>query len=401
VEQRTREERPENDPPGERSSLVELALLFLRLGATTFGGPAAHTAMMRHEVVERRKWLSDADFLDLIGATNFIPGPNSTELAIHIGHRRAGFRGLLVAGACFIVPAALVTFAFAWLYVRYGRLPQAGATLYGVKPVIVAVVVHALWGLGRTAMKTKVLALLGVASAVAVALGVHELLVLFGAASLYALSTPRRVAEPTSAQHDEKKASTALLLGAAPSAVAATAAVASPSALSVFLVFAKIGSVLFGSGYVLLAFLRSDLVVERHWLTEAQLLDAVAVGQLTPGPVFTTATFVGYLLGGTSGALAATAGIFLPAFFFVAISGPLVPRLRRSPRAGRFLDGLNVASLALMAVVTVSLARAAIVDAWTIALVLLGVALLLRTKINSAWLVLGGALAGNLVHALR
>jgi chromate transporter len=245
-------------------------------------------------------------------------------------------------------------------------------------------------------------------------MGVHELLVLFGAAALYALTTPRRPAEPknaapttaattaTSAQHDdETKTSSALLFGAAPSVAAATAAVAWPSALSVFLVFAKIGSVLFGSGYVLLAFLRSDLVVERHWLTEAQLLDAVAVGQLTPGPVFTTATFVGYLLAGTSGALAATAGIFLPAFFFVAISGPLVPKLRRSPRAGRFLDGLNVASLALMAVVTVSLARAAVVDAWTIALVLGSGALLLRTKINSAWLVLGGAVAGNLARALH
>jgi chromate transporter len=393
--------------PRERSPLLEIALLFLRLGATAFGGPAAHTAMMRHEVVERRKWLTDAELLDLMGATNFIPGPNSTELAIHIGHRRAGFPGLVVAGACFILPAALITYAFAWLYVRYGRLPQAGAMLYGVKPVIAAVVVQALWGLGRTAMKTKALVLVGIASAIAVALGVHELIVLFGAATLHSLRRAPRAAKETAApakaneNEEETKTSGALLFGAVPSAAAATAAVAAPSAMSVFLVFAKIGSVLFGSGYVLLAFLRSDLVVERHWLTEGQLLDAVAVGQLTPGPLFTTATFVGYLLGGTSGSVAATAGIFLPAFFFVAISGPLVPRLRRSPRAGSFLDGLNVASLALMAVVTVSLARAAIVDAWTIALALASGLLLVRTKINSAWLVLGGIVAGNVIQALR
>lgn len=391
----------------ERTSLLDIALLFLRLGATAFGGPAAHTAMMRYEVVERRKWLTDAELLDLMGATNFIPGPNSTELAIHIGHRRAGFPGLVVAGASFILPAALITYAFAWLYVRYGRFAQAGAMLYGVKPVIVAVVVQALWGLGRTAMKTKVLVLVGVASAVAVSLGVHELIVLFGAAALCSLRPAPRAGNagketaPATANEEESKTRGALLLGAVPAAAASTAVVAAPSATSVFLVFAKIGSVLFGSGYVLLAFLRADLVVERHWLTEGQLLDAVAVGQLTPGPLFTTATFVGYLLRGTSGAVAATAGIFLPAFFFVAISGPLVPRLRRSPRAASFLDGLNVASLALMAVVTASLARAALVDVWTIALALASGALLLRTKINSAWLVLGGIAAGLVLQALR
>jgi chromate transporter len=374
----------------ERSSLVEVALLFLRLGATAFGGPAAHTAMMRDEVVTRRKWLTDEEFLDLMSACNFIPGPNSTELAIHIGHRRAGFRGLVVAGACFILPAALITLGFAWLYVHFGRLPQANASLYGVKPVIVAVVVQALWGLGRTAVKTKTLALVGIAAAIATLLGAHELLVLFGAAALYALR--RHPREPI----DSKAGS--LLLTIAP----ATATLAIPSsAVSIFLVFAKIGSVLFGSGYVLLAFLRSDLVVNRHWLTEGQLLDAVAVGQVTPGPVFTTATFIGFLLGGFSGALAATAGIFLPAFFFVAISGPLVGRLRRSPRAGSFLDGLNVASLALMGVVTLSLARAALVDVWTVLLALAASIVLLRTKINSAWLVLAGVAAGNAIFALR
>ena len=395
-----------------RRVLTELALIFLRLGATAFGGPAAHVAMMRREVVERRGWLTDEEFLDLNAATNFIPGPNSTELAIHIGHRRAGLPGLLVAGACFILPAACITLFVGWLYVRFGRLPQVGATLHGVKPVIVAVVVQALWGLGRTALKTKTLEALGVAAAIATLLGVHELIVLFAAGALYALLGPRPRAREGAPPHEVGEPpgppANGLVLGALPAAGAAgalgaagAATVAPSSMIAVFLVFAKIGSVLFGSGYVLLAFLRSDLVVERHWLTEGQLLDAVAVGQVTPGPVFTTATFIGYLLGGASGALAATLGIFLPAFFFVAISGPLLPRLRRSPRAARFLDGLNVASLALMGVVTLSLAGAALVDAWTVAIALVSAALLLRTKVSSVWLVLGGALAGNVLGLAR
>jgi chromate transporter len=389
----------ENAAPRERP-LLELALLFLRLGLTAFGGPAAHTAMMRYEVVERRKWLTDEELLDLVGATNFIPGPNSTELAIHIGHRRAGWKGLVVAGVCFILPAAFVTFGFAWLYVRYGRLPRAEAMLYGVKPVIVAVVLHALWALGKTAIKTKLLAALGLASAVACWAGVHELIVLFGTAALYAI----RPISGAGAAGKGSDGPAAIVVGALPAAATAGGAAAlalAPTTTSIFLVFAKIGSVLFGSGYVLLAFLRSDLVVDRHWLTEAQLIDAVAVGQVTPGPVFTTATFVGYLLGGTAGAVAATVGIFLPAFFFVAVSGPLLPRLRKSPRAGSFLDGLNVASLALMAVVTISLARAAVVDVWTVLLFLGGAAVLLSTKINSAWLVIAGVVAGNVIHALR
>ena len=377
-----------------KDTVRELALLFLRLGLTAFGGPAAHVALMRQEVVEHRKWLSDEEFLDLLGATNFIPGPNSTEMAIHVGHRRGGFPGLLVAGACFILPAALLTLGFAWAYVRFGKLPEAGATLYGVKPVIVAVVVQALWGLGRAAVKNGRLLALGLAAALATFAGASELAVLFGSAAVYALwnTAERRLA-------GEGQRARGALLTAAP-ALAGTA-IHSVSNSGIFLVFLKIGSVLFGSGYVLLAFLRADLVQARHWLTEAQLLDAVAVGQLTPGPVFTTATFVGYLLHGSAGALAATVGIFAPAFFFVAVSGPLVPRLRRSPTAARFLDGLNVASLALMAVVTVSLGRAALVDPWAVGLALASAALLLRYKVNSVWLVLGGAAAGNLVQWLR
>jgi chromate transporter len=368
----------------------ELAALFVRLGLTAFGGPAAHIAMMRHEVVERRQWLSDEEFLDLLGATNFIPGPNSTEMAIHVGHRRAGFVGLLVAGVCFIMPAALLTLGCAWLYVRFGTLPAAGATLYGIKPVIVAVVVQALRGLSRTAVKNRLLAAIASAAVLASVLGVNELLVLFagGMASAAFMRRERHVAP---------EGSRVPAFFALPATIAGTKAL---SSTSIFLVFAKIGSVLFGSGYVLLAFLRADLVQARHWLTEGQLLDAVAVGQFTPGPVFTTATFVGYLLDGNAGAAAATLGIFAPAFVFVALSGPLIPRLRRSPRAARFLDGLNVASLALMAVVTWSLARAALVDVWTVAFVVSSAVLLIRYEVNSAWLVIGGGIAGNVVRWL-
>lgn len=379
----------ENRPA--EGSLREIALLFMRLGLTAFGGPAAHIAMMQQEVVERRKWLTQEEFLDLLGATNFIPGPNSTEMAIHVGHRRGGWRGLIVAGVCFIFPPALLTLGFAWLYVRYGRLPEAGATLYGIKPVIVAVVVQALWGLGRTAVKSKQLAALGVGAVAMSAFGLNELLVLLVGGLVYSmfLGSDRRVSSTPAA----------FLLGTAPTVASVVAPTVSNT--GIFLLFAKVGSVLFGSGYVLLAFLRADLVQDRHWLSEGQLLDAVAVGQVTPGPVFTTATFIGYLLHGSTGALCATAGIFAPAFVFVSLSGPLVPRLRRSPRAARFLDGLNIASLALMAVVTWSLARAALIDLWAIGLMLASAALLLRYKVNSAWLVLGGGVLGNVVHWIR
>lgn len=368
---------------------MNLAGLFLRLGTTAFGGPAAHIAMMEDEVVRRRKWLTHEEFLDLLGATNLIPGPNSTEMAIHIGHRRAGWSGLFVAGASFILPAAVIVTVLAWAYAKYGHLPNADAVLYGVKPVIIAVVLQALWALGRSALKTKPLAALGLLAAVVNFLGAHELLVLFVSGMLVMFVQLR------------SRASAAVpLLGLAPG-LPLVAAAGAPAALPasfglwpLFLFFLKVGSVLFGSGYVLLAFLRSDLVERYGWLTEAQLLDAVAVGQVTPGPVFTTATFIGYLLGGTPAAVVATVGIFLPAFFFVAISGPLVPRIRRSPLAGAFLDGVNVASLALMAVVTFQLGRAAIVDWLTIALAMLSGFLLLRYRLNSAWLVGLGALAG-------
>ena len=373
--------------------LVELFLLFLRLGTTAFGGPAAHIAMMEDEVVRRRKWMTRDEFLDLLGAANLIPGPNSTELAIHIGHRQAGWPGLVVAGTSFILPAMLIVMAFAWAYVRYGSLPQVAGILYGVKPVIIAIVLHALWALGRTAIKSKFLAVVGVVAVILTVLRIHELLVLFGAglAAIVARTVVRQI----------KSGLKSLMAAPALAMLFQTAGggAASFGLLPLFLFFLKVGAILYGSGYVLLAFIRADLVERWHWLTEAQLLDAIAVGQVTPGPVFTTATFIGYVLGGTRGALVATLGIFLPAFFFVAVSGPLVPRIRRSALAGAFLDGVNVAALALMFVVTYQLGRAALVDFATVGLALISTVILFRIRINSAWLILAGAIVGWFLHS--
>lgn len=378
--------------------LGELAILFLKLGTIAFGGPAAHIAMMEDEVVRRRGWLTREEFLDLLGATHLIPGPNSTEMAIHVGRRRAGWAGLLVAGACFILPAALIVTAMAWAYVRIGRLPDAGGVLYGVKPVIIAVVAQALWGFGRSAVKTRFLAVVG-ASAVAMSLlGVNELAVLFGAGLFVAMVRWTKVGGPLGSG-----ARMLCVTPGIPLAILGKAA-AGPTAFGLWPMFAfflKVGSVLFGSGYVLLAFLRADLVGRFQWLTEGQLLDAIAVGQITPGPVFTTATFIGYVLAGVPGAAIATAGIFLPAFCFVALSAPLVPRLRRSVVAGAFLDGVNVASVALMAVVTWHLGKVALCDGFSVVLFLASAVLLLRFRVNSAWLVLGGAAIGWLAILLR
>jgi chromate transporter len=373
-----------------RTSLADLAVLFLRLGATAFGGPAAHIAMMRDEVVRRRKWMTDKQFLDLLGATNLIPGPNSTEMAIHVGWDRRRWAGLLVAGVSFIVPAMLMTGALGWAYVRFGTLPEAAWLLWGVKPVILAVVVQALWNLTPTAARTWPLRILGVVAVAASALGVNELAILFGSGVLLAVLQGSRAAGKSRIHQ---------IIPALPIA-AGTAALSTVSLSGLFWVFFKIGSVLFGSGYVLLAFLRADLVQRLHWLTEAQLIDAVAAGQVTPGPVFTTATFIGYVLSGPAGSLVATAGIFLPAFVLVAASGPLIPKLRASKAASVFLDGVNVASLALMAVVTAELGRAAVVDVPTALLGLGGAVLLLRFKTNSTWLVLGGAAFGLAANAL-
>ncbi len=379
-----------------RGSLGEIARLFAKLGTIAFGGPAAHIAMMEDEIVRRRGWLTRDQFLDYLGATNLIPGPNSTELAIHIGHARGGWAGLLVAGIAFILPASLIVTAVAWSYVRYGSLPEVEGLLYGVKPVVMAVVAQALWSLGRSAVKSSRLAIIGAAAIVAAAAGVDELIVLAATGALTAVvqlgSRLRRAPVVPLLASTWLKGTARTAVGAA----AISTSMTSVSLWPLFLVFAKAGAVLFGSGYVLLAFLRADLVERLGWLTEPQLLDAVAIGQVTPGPVFTTATFIGYVLAGPTGALVATVGIFLPAFLFVALSGPLVPRLRQSSLAGAVLDGVNVASLALMAVVSWQLGRAALADPLTVALALVSLVALVRFRINSAWLIAAGAALGSL-----
>ena len=403
-------EQSQTGIPGaaKHGSLKELALFFLRLGVTAFGGPAAHIAIMEDELVRRRKWLSREKFLDLLGASNLIPGPSSSELAIHIGYLRAGWAGLLVGGACFILPAAILVGIIAWAYVRFGHLPAVAALLYGVKPVVIAVILQALWGLGRTAVKSWVLAIAGMLCVVLSIAQVNVLLILFGTGSIlagiHALSRNRTGNQKTKSGLPLISVWQGMRSGLArifPWAGATGVAAVIPGMWPLFLVFLRIGSIVFGSGYVLLAFLRADLVVHRAWVTDAQLVDAVAIGQVTPGPVFTTATFLGYLLRGPVGALVATVGIFLPAFILVAVSGPLIPLLRRSATAGAFLDGVNVASLALMAAVSYQLGRSALVDWVTISLAIASAVLLLRYRINSAWLVLGGAIIGIAARLVR
>jgi chromate transporter len=376
----------------QRTSLWDLARLFLKVGAVAFGGPPAHIAMMEDEVVARRGWLSRADFLDFLGAANLIPGPTSTEMAIHVGRVKRGWLGLLVAGWSFILPSTLFVTLLAWTYARYGASPKLIAALYGVKPVVITIIVQAIFKLGRTAVKSVWFGVLGTIAIVCAVLGVNELMVLLmggliAGAAKWANSAPR---------------SSSPLFWSVPALSLPGAAGAISFTLgTLFLVFFKIGATLFGGGYLLVAFMRADLVTRLHWITEHQLLDAIAAGQITPGPLSTTATFVGYLLGGIPGALVATVGIFLPAFLLVAISGPLVPRIRRSAIAGAALDGVNVTALALMIVVTGQLARAAFVDPLMIALGVISLGLLFRYRLNSAWLVLAGAIVGSCILWLR
>ncbi len=383
-----------------------MARLFLRLGSTAFGGPAAHIAMMRGEVVLRHGWVTEPEFVDMLGAVNLIPGPSSTEMAILIGHRRAGWPGLLVAGACFILPSTLIVAAAAWAYVRYGALPQAASLLDGMKPAVVAIVAQALYGLGRSVLKTPAMAVAAAAATALSLLGVDVLALLLGCGALFAVwrAWALHRADGTSGVRGLAALVPAVLGGGVKPGAAARASAGVATAagavalLPLFLVFLKAGAVLFGSGYVLLAFLRADLVQRFHWLTEAQLLDAIAVGQVTPGPVSTTATFIGYVLAGAPGAAVATAGIFLPAFVFVAFSGLLLPRLRRSRIAGAFLDGVNAASLGLMAAVTVELGRAALSGWFPLLIGLVCAVCLFRFRLNAAWLILGGAAAGLLAR---
>jgi chromate transporter len=354
--------------------------------------------MMEDEVVVRKKWMTRSQLLDLLGATNLIPGPNSTELAIHIGYARAGWRGLLVSGTCFILPAMGIVWALAILYVHYQSLPQIEWMLYGIKPVMVAIIVQALWRLGQTAVKDWLTGMAGAGAIVLFLAGFPAglLLVVAGIAGLLA-------AHWRSWRLGQSASGLMLTLSAAvaPAGVSIAASSAPPTVMALFGFFLKVGAVLYGSGYVLLAFLQDDLVERWQWLTSEQLLDAVAIGQLTPGPVFTTATFIGYLLAGHAGALVATLGIFLPSFIFVAAVNPWIPRLRQSAWASRFLDGVNVASLALMAVVTWKLATTAIVDWATLIVTVLSVFGVFRLRLNSAWLILGGAVVGLIAMLWR
>jgi chromate transporter len=386
--------------------LREIAALFLRLGTVAFGGPAAHIALMEDEVVRRRGWLSAPEFLDLVGATAVIPGPNSTELAIHIGYARGGWRGLLVAGIAFILPASLIVSALAWLYVRFGTRPAAAALLAGVEPVVIAVILQAAWRLGRAAARTTALATLGGAALAAALSGVDEITVLgasaFAMAAFHIVVRARGPRPPSGRVAAFAAVGTSALSTPAPSAaLLGVAAAAVPYSLGgLFLEFVKVGAVLFGSGYVLVAFLQRDLVERLGWITPAQLLDAVAIGQVTPGPVFTTATFIGYLLGGGAGAIAATVGIFLPAFVFVAASRPFLPRIRRSPLAAAVLDGLIVASLALMVAVALRLGRGLVTEPLSLGIALLAAVLLFRFRVNAAWVTAGGAAAGLVASLL-
>ena len=380
--------------------LGELARLFFKLGVIGFGGPAAHIAMMEDEVIERRGWIDRQHFLDLIGATNLIPGPNSTEMTMHVGYARAGWLGLFVAGGSFIFPAALLTGLFAWAYVEFGTLPAVEPFLLGIKPAVMAVILGALWRLGKKAVKSALLAGLGVAVSAALLLGVSEVpaLLIGGVVGMLILVLLGHDGTNGAAPPLKSKASSptkaGLLLLAQPAAAGAAGVAGGVSLWKLGLFFLKVGAVLYGSGYVLIAFLEGDLVGGYGWLTQQQLLDAIAIGQFTPGPVLTTATFIGYVLAGVPGAIVATLAIFLPSFVFVGILHPIVPRLRKSKWTAAFLDAVNVSAVALMAVVTLLLGRSVLISPLTWGIFLVAAVLALRYKVNAAWLVLGGAIVG-------
>lgn len=372
----------------EQGRLSEVAKLFFRLGCLGFGGPAVHMAMMEEEVVRKRQWVTQQHFLDLVGATNLIPGPNSTELTMHLGHERAGWKGLFVAGACFILPAVIITGIFAWLYQQYGQLPEVQPYIYGIKPAILAVIVSLMINLGRKAMKTLELAITGVLAAVAVLAGLNEIFVLFGGGILGMLIHQIRHKKET-------------LNGLLPLAFLSPISWWENHAnLKLFLIFLKIGAILYGSGYVLFAFLDAELVA-KGILTKQQLIDAVAVGQFTPGPVFSSATFIGWQIGGPWGAVAATTGIFLPSFLFVALLNPLIPKLRRSAIFGSFLDAVNMVSVAVILAVMVEISWTAIVDWRTTLIAAAGFIVTFSFRsLNTAYVILGGAALGYLLSYL-
>jgi chromate transporter len=396
-------------PLGER--LRDLALLFLKLGAIGFGGPAAHIALMQDEVVRKREWLTRQQFLDMLGLTNLIPGPNSTEMAITVGFTQAGWAGLVVAGASFIIPAALITAALAWAYVRFGTLLLAQSLLAEVKPAVIAVIVIAVWRLGKVAVHDVWLAVLGAAALAAFLAKMSPLLILFGGGLLGMIAKQASKSRDGTSSNVTKTSagiffSRKLFLLPNLIAGASVTAAALPEIKRVPLArlgwfFLKVGAVLYGGGYVLFAFIEQGLVRDHHWLTQQQLLDAIAIGQFTPGPLLSTATFIGYLIGGPWGALVATIAIFLPSFIYVAALGPILPKLRRSAWMAAFLDSVNVCAVALMAGVSVKLAGDALRGwpMWVIAVA--AFAVLWKWKINPAWIVLGGAVAGLGLAAIR
>lgn len=372
--------------------LHSLAQVFLKLGTIGFGGPAAHIAMMEDEIVTRRGWLTSEEFLDLVGATNLIPGPNSTEMAIHIGYIYAGWQGLIVAGTCFILPAVTLTAALAWVYQQFGTLPQIAPIFDGIQPVVLAIIAVALWRLGQKALKNPRLWLVGFGVALLVMLGLNQILALFLGGILGAIALTYNVGT---------RIAPFLWLPLNFPLAQTSAATPAPNLWQLGLFFLKVGSVLYGSGYVLVAFLENELVGKYGWLTQQQLLDAIAIGQFTPGPVLSTSTFIGYLIAGTPGAIVATVGIFLPSFVFVILLNPLIPRLRRSKWMSGFLDAINASAVALMAVVTLRLAQTLIFQPtglnWSALLITaLSAILALQWRVNAAWLVLAGAILGGL-----
>ena len=408
---------PESPKASLAGRLRDLAALFLKLGASSFGGPAAHIALIEAEIVGRRQWVTRQQFLDLVGAANLLPGPTSTELAINVGFARAGWMGLTVAGVSFILPAALITGAFAWAYVRIGALPQTASVLAGIKAAVIAVIAIAIWRLGKTAVKDVGLAALGGLSLAAFFLNLNPIAILFGGGVVGMLARRLMLPRATAALFSWPMLLRRLLVSDAagapwtgvlrsPGGVAISLGVAAqaatqPSLRSIALFFLKVGAVLYGGGYVLLAFLEQGLVRQNAWLTHQQLLDAVAIGQFTPGPVLSTATFIGYVLGGVPGAAVATVAIFLPSFFYVALLAPILFRLRQSGWMAAFLDSVNVCAVALMAGVTFRLGVDALRawPSWVIAATALGV--LLGWRVNPAWVVLGGGLVGVLLAGLR
>jgi chromate transporter len=373
---------------GEKGTLAEVAKQFLRLGFIAYGGPAAHVAMMEEEFVRRRGWLTRERFVDLVGAVSLLPGPSSTELAIYLGEIRGGIAGLIVAGACFILPAAFLVTALAWTYLKFGKLPQVAGLLFGIKPVVVALIAQAVWSLGKTALRNVPLSALALAVVLLAMVGVPAVWLLIGAGFFW-----------MALREGTRLGSNRAVLGAW-IGLGSGSASGALGALPIFFYFLKIGAVLVGSGYVLLPVLRSDLVVKFHWLNESELLDAVAVSQATPGPFFTVATFIGYILAGWKGAALATLGMFLPAFVFVAATSSFLPKLRKSPFAAEFLDGVNAAAVALMAYVGLQFGRAALINIPAVILAVLSTVLVFRYKINSTWLVLGGAATGIMLRML-